>query len=57
MPPEQQASCLLLLVFLGLPGPADSVTRTYYLGIMEEYWDYVPQGKNVITGKSFSEDK
>jgi hypothetical protein len=34
-----------------------AVTRTYYIGIVEEYWNYVPQGKDVTTGKIFTEDK
>uniref|UniRef100_A0A8D0QUF6 Plastocyanin-like domain-containing protein n=1 Tax=Sus scrofa TaxID=9823 RepID=A0A8D0QUF6_PIG len=50
------AACILL-TFLGLSGLVGAVTRTYYLGIVEEYWNYVPQGKNIITGRSFSEDK
>ncbi|XP_007936288.1 ferroxidase HEPHL1 [Orycteropus afer afer] len=57
MPPEQQAGCIFLLTFLGLSGLVGTVTRTYHIGIVEEYWNYVPQGKNVITGKSFTEDK
>uniref|UniRef100_A0A8C4LVS5 ferroxidase n=1 Tax=Equus asinus asinus TaxID=83772 RepID=A0A8C4LVS5_EQUAS len=54
---SQQANCILLLTFLGLSGLVGAVTRTYHIGIVEEYWNYVPQGKNVITGKSFTEDK
>lgn len=57
MPRRRQAACTLLLIFLGLAEPGGAVTRTYHLGIVEEYWDYVPQGRNVITGKSFAEDK
>ncbi|XP_036602582.1 ferroxidase HEPHL1 isoform X1 [Trichosurus vulpecula] len=57
MPPEQLTGCILFLTFLHLSGLVEAVTRTYYIGIVEELWDYVPQGKNVITGKSFSEDK
>lgn len=57
MPWKQQAACILLITFLGVSGPVGAVTRTYHIGIVEEYWDYVPQGKNVITGKSFAEDK
>uniref|UniRef100_A0A5F9CLT1 ferroxidase n=1 Tax=Oryctolagus cuniculus TaxID=9986 RepID=A0A5F9CLT1_RABIT len=56
MPRKQPAGCILL-TFLGLSGLVGAVTRTYYIGIVEEYWNYVPQGKDVITGKSFSEDK
>ncbi|KAK2498280.1 hypothetical protein MC885_002500 [Smutsia gigantea] len=57
MPRKQQADRILLFTFLGLSGLAGAVTRTYHIGIVEEYWNYVPQGKNVITGKSFEEDK
>uniref|UniRef100_G1R633 ferroxidase n=1 Tax=Nomascus leucogenys TaxID=61853 RepID=G1R633_NOMLE len=57
MPRKQPAGCIFLLTFLGLSGLVGTVTRTYYIGIVEEYWNYVPQGKNVITGKSFTEDK
>ncbi|KAF7464647.1 hypothetical protein GHT09_006339 [Marmota monax] len=57
MPREQPAGCILLLAFLGLSGLVGAVTRTYHIGILEEYWNYVPQGKNVITDTSFSEDK
>lgn len=53
---KQPGGCILL-EFLGLLGLVGAVTRTYYIGIVEEYWNYVPQGKDVITGKSFSEDK
>ncbi|VFV28449.1 hephaestin-like 1 [Lynx pardinus] len=57
MPRKQQADCVFLFTFLGLSGLVGAVTRTYHIGIVEEYWNYVPQGKNVITGESFSEDK
>ncbi|XP_072582287.1 ferroxidase HEPHL1 isoform X2 [Vulpes vulpes] len=57
MPRKQQADCILLFTFLGLSGLVGAVTRTYHIGIVEEYWNYVPQGKNVVTGGSFSEDK
>ncbi|XP_075404832.1 ferroxidase HEPHL1 [Tenrec ecaudatus] len=57
MPREQQAGCIVLLTFLGLSGLVGTVTRTYHIGIVEEYWNYVPHGKNIITGKSFAEDK
>uniref|UniRef100_A0A8C4PN88 ferroxidase n=1 Tax=Equus asinus asinus TaxID=83772 RepID=A0A8C4PN88_EQUAS len=42
------ANCILLLTFLGLSGLVGAVTRTYHIGIVEEYWNYVPQGKNNI---------
>ncbi|KAG8519285.1 Hephaestin-like protein 1, partial [Galemys pyrenaicus] len=56
MPRAWQAACALLLGLLGPAGPAGAATRTYHLGVVEEYWDYVPQGKNVVTGRGFSED-
>uniref|UniRef100_A0A8C6CTP9 Uncharacterized protein n=1 Tax=Moschus moschiferus TaxID=68415 RepID=A0A8C6CTP9_MOSMO len=51
---KRQADSILLLTLLGLSGLVDTVTRTYHIGIVEEYWNYVPQGKNVITGKILS---
>uniref|UniRef100_A0A669P598 ferroxidase n=1 Tax=Phasianus colchicus TaxID=9054 RepID=A0A669P598_PHACC len=42
--------CILLL-------PACCQIRTYYLGIVEENWDYAPSGKNLITGQNLLEDK
>lgn len=57
MPWKKQAACILLITYLGVSGLVGAVTRTYHIGIVEEYWDYVPQGKNIITGKSFAEDK
>ncbi|XP_060035658.1 ferroxidase HEPHL1 isoform X2 [Erinaceus europaeus] len=58
MPGTPRAACTLLLsLLLGCAGPAGATTRTYHIGVVEEYWDYVPQGKNVITGTSFAEDK
>uniref|UniRef100_G1M2N6 ferroxidase n=1 Tax=Ailuropoda melanoleuca TaxID=9646 RepID=G1M2N6_AILME len=57
MPRKQQADCIVLFTFLGLSGLVGAVTRTYHIGIVEEYWNYVPQGKNIVTGGSFSEDK
>ncbi|XP_075054840.1 ferroxidase HEPHL1 [Mixophyes fleayi] len=35
----------------------ESHTRTYYIGIVEEPWDYAPTGQNLITGQNISDDK
>ncbi|XP_077015484.1 ceruloplasmin-like [Tamandua tetradactyla] len=43
------------LMFINFPGWAK--VRKYYLGIKEINWDYVPTGKNMLNGKTFSEDQ
>ncbi|XP_061103932.1 ferroxidase HEPHL1-like [Conger conger] len=35
----------------------DGLTRTYYIGIKEERWNYAPSGRNLITGKNIAEDE
>ncbi|KAJ8367968.1 hypothetical protein SKAU_G00079960 [Synaphobranchus kaupii] len=35
----------------------ECITRTYYIGIKEETWNYAPSGKNRITGIPVAEDK
>lgn len=57
MPPMQRGGCLRALGFLWLFAVVETKTRTYYLGIVEENWDYAPSGKNLITGQSLLEDK
>ncbi|XP_072258731.1 ferroxidase HEPHL1 isoform X1 [Pyxicephalus adspersus] len=54
MPPVLTTHILLLLPLLG---QVESLTRTYYIGIVEEEWDYAPSGKNLITGQNISIDK
>ncbi|PKU34260.1 hephaestin-like protein 1 [Limosa lapponica baueri] len=56
MPPAQLASCLRALGFLWLLAAVEAKTRTYYLGIVEENWDYAPSGKNLITGQNLLDD-
>ncbi|XP_017273415.1 ferroxidase HEPHL1 [Kryptolebias marmoratus] len=52
----------LLLVLLVLPccggGAAGkrSKERVYYVGIVEDLWDYAPSGKNLLNGKAIEED-
>ncbi|OWK61083.1 Hephaestin-like protein 1 [Lonchura striata] len=57
MPPVQRRGRLRALGFLWLWALVEAKTRTYYLGIVEENWDYAPSGKNLITGQSLLEDK
>uniref|UniRef100_A0A663LLG8 ferroxidase n=1 Tax=Athene cunicularia TaxID=194338 RepID=A0A663LLG8_ATHCN len=57
MPPVQCGGCLCALGFLWLFAMVEAKTRTYYLGIVEENWDYAPSGKNLITGENLLEDK
>uniref|UniRef100_A0A8C3DHU2 Uncharacterized protein n=5 Tax=Passeriformes TaxID=9126 RepID=A0A8C3DHU2_CORMO len=57
MPPAQRGGRLRALGFLCLWAVVEARTRTYYLGIVEENWDYAPSGKNLITGQSLLEDK
>lgn len=57
MPPAQHGGYLCVLGFLCLFAVVEAKTRTYYLGIVEEYWDYAPSGKNLITGENLLQDK
>uniref|UniRef100_A0A8B9R4L8 ferroxidase n=1 Tax=Anas platyrhynchos TaxID=8839 RepID=A0A8B9R4L8_ANAPL len=57
MPPVRGGGCLRTLGFLCLFTVVETKIRTYYLGIVEENWDYAPSGKNLITGQSLLEDK
>uniref|UniRef100_A0A8D0KVZ9 ferroxidase n=1 Tax=Strix occidentalis caurina TaxID=311401 RepID=A0A8D0KVZ9_STROC len=57
MPPVQCGGCLCALGFFWLFAVVETKTRTYYLGIVEENWDYAPSGKNLITGENLLEDK
>ncbi|KAM6383174.1 ferroxidase HEPHL1 [Alca torda] len=57
MPPVQRGGCLRAFGFLWLLAAVEAKTRTYYLGIVEENWDYGPSGKNLITGQDLLEDK
>uniref|UniRef100_A0A8C4VYJ8 ferroxidase n=1 Tax=Gopherus evgoodei TaxID=1825980 RepID=A0A8C4VYJ8_9SAUR len=50
------AACCLLNSFW-LFVLVEATTRTYYVGIVEENWDYAPTGKNLITGQSLTEDE
>ncbi|XP_045395399.1 ceruloplasmin-like [Lemur catta] len=46
---------LTFLFFISSLGRAK--VRHYYIGIKETIWNYAPSGKNMLTGKPFSEDQ
>ncbi|XP_027004663.2 ferroxidase HEPHL1-like [Tachysurus fulvidraco] len=49
--------CLLsLITFCTLFGQNEGITRTFFIGIREENWDYAPGGYNRITGKPVTQD-
>ncbi|XP_037543318.1 ferroxidase HEPHL1-like [Nematolebias whitei] len=49
------AGCVLVVGLCARGGAA--VERVYYVGIIEDYWDYAPSGKNLINGKTIEEDE
>ncbi|XP_044875716.1 ferroxidase HEPHL1 [Mauremys mutica] len=57
MPSVLYDGCKLALKFLWLFVLVEATTRTYYIGIVEENWDYAPTGKNLITGQTLTEDE
>uniref|UniRef100_A0A8D0HH34 ferroxidase n=1 Tax=Sphenodon punctatus TaxID=8508 RepID=A0A8D0HH34_SPHPU len=57
MPSLQQDACILTILSLWLFVLGEAATRTYYIGIVEEKWDYAPTGKNLITGQNLTEDE
>lgn len=50
------ASCLLFLVSSGAEGKR-SRERVYYVGIIEDTWDYAPSGKNLLNGNDVKDDE
>lgn len=49
-----------LLVVVCAPGVAQgkrSRERVYYVGIIEDTWDYAPSGKNLLNGKNIADDE
>nr|XP_033500237.1 hephaestin-like protein 1 isoform X1 [Epinephelus lanceolatus] len=50
------ASCLLFLLCPGADGKR-SRERVYYVGIIEDSWDYAPSGKNLINGQNVENDE
>lgn len=49
------AGCLLPLLLSRAEGGRRE--RVYYVGIIEDDWDYAPSGKNLINGKNYTEDE
>lgn len=50
-------SCwLLFLLSLGADGER-SRERVYFVGIIEDFWNYAPSGKNLINGKAIEDDE
>ncbi|XP_029924399.1 hephaestin-like protein 1 [Myripristis murdjan] len=48
----------LLASFLFLLSPcAEGRERVYYVGIIEDLWDYAPSGKNLLNGKAVTDDE
>lgn len=50
------ASCLLFLLTAGAEGKRSS-ERVYYVGIIEDSWDYAPSGKNLLNGQDVEKDE
>ncbi|XP_073518282.1 ferroxidase HEPHL1 [Phyllobates terribilis] len=57
MPSLYCATIETLLLLSSLSGLGQSLTRTYYIGIVEEPWDYAPSGQNLISGLNISDDE
>ncbi|XP_041656874.1 ferroxidase HEPHL1 [Cheilinus undulatus] len=49
-------SCLLFLLSSGAEGKR-SRERVYYVGIIEDEWDYAPSGKNLLNGENVEDDE
>ncbi|XP_076024217.1 ferroxidase HEPHL1 isoform X2 [Genypterus blacodes] len=50
------AACSLVLLAAGAEGQRNR-ERVYYVGIVEEQWDYAPSGTNLLNGKDIAEDE
>ncbi|XP_074467992.1 ferroxidase HEPHL1 isoform X2 [Sebastes fasciatus] len=50
------AGCLLLFLSSGAEGK-HSRDRVYYVGIIEDSWDYAPSGKNLLNGQDVEKDE
>ncbi|XP_042316140.1 ferroxidase HEPHL1 isoform X2 [Sceloporus undulatus] len=58
MLPAKQAPCLLpCAIILWHLLAARASVRIYYIGIVEENWDYAPSEKNLITGQNLLQDE
>lgn len=46
------------LFFVNLFGAETrSLERVYYIGIVEDMWDYAPSGKNLLNEKYIADDR
>uniref|UniRef100_A0A7N6BX88 ferroxidase n=1 Tax=Anabas testudineus TaxID=64144 RepID=A0A7N6BX88_ANATE len=50
------ATCVLLIL-CSCARTSHSRERVYYVGIIEDLWDYAPSGKNLLNGKDIEEDE
>ncbi|XP_067890110.1 ferroxidase HEPHL1-like [Heterodontus francisci] len=48
---------VLILLLFSLSEVANSITRTYYIAIKEETWNYAPSGTNVLTNQQLEQDE
>lgn len=51
----QFAACWLFVLPSASEGKR-SRERVYYVGIVEDWWDYAPSGKNLLNGKAIEDD-
>lgn len=50
-------SFLLFVVFTAAKETRSGKERVYYIGIIEDVWDYAPGGKNLLNGKDIADDR
>ncbi|KAJ0004534.1 hypothetical protein NQD34_010748 [Periophthalmus magnuspinnatus] len=49
-------TCLLFQLVCAAAGHS-SRQRVYYVGIVEDYWDYAPSGRNLLNGQTIDRDE
>lgn len=49
------SGCLTLV--LSAADGRRSSERVYYVGIIEDTWDYAPSGKNLVSGQNITDDE
>lgn len=47
----------LLFLFVHAAAGQRSRERVYYVGIVEDWWDYAPSGKNLLNGQDIDNDE
>ncbi|KAK2879654.1 ferroxidase HEPHL1 isoform X1 [Channa argus] len=50
-------ACCLLFLLRSAAGGKNSRERVYYVGIIEDFWDYAPSGKNLLNGQEIESDE